>query len=679
MQEFCYPVAQVKIVSASLDREGFSAFSVEGEDADNRRFLKRTYSYQCGVMQPYKEILYGQNEILWTSYKDSTSIEETVDPFTGLVCRAGDVHYAPHPSNIGAVSKTEDEEQRSPTFKRYDYSWDCPQCEGSGIAQFEEIQLSDEYDDAAVEANLDTLLNNHNFTDIPDWDVSGEVIPGTDGDSALSLRQAPTGQSWKAEHAVAGDTIRKTKIQVRFLAPATYTVSTEAHLNPRDGEVRQAQKGEVVTFNAPAEPGAYFQVHACQALTACLYPSSTHETDTSASEIVDGIEDDCPYELNARYIGGDGKRYRSYSNYRTDNNTRSLEYRSISDFDFDSGDRNIKTTRDGTASRSEVENMRTRKERTCEEAIIQTGTRTTTHTKSGSEVKEDTEDGETETISQDDSGSWSTQKTCDDGSCNETENNNDAESFWFLYSFGDAPNAVYFSEYDPSPDYPTRCNCEKSYSGKVSKYFPEVNITLEWPGTETRTIECDETTRKYTYFASIPESGQNGSSNYETYLGTGTATITATASAEKTFITEEALEDPAETKVNYPKSIIPNDEEDGNRDGETCASVEYSGSRRTETSVDSMDVSVDVVISFTNPQNYRTYIAWVVSELDESDPNCPQLKISQESQLIDNRYVKEGSYTVSFAKNQPVGSTEDGKTKCVTSVESYVVTDWEIV
>jgi hypothetical protein len=92
-----------------------------------------------------------------------------------------------------------------------------------------------------------------------------------------------------------------------------------------------------------------------------------------------------------------------------------------------------------------------------------------------------------------------------------------------------------------------------------------------------------------------------------------------------------------------------------------------------------MDVSVDVVISFTNPQNYRTYIAWVVSELDESDPNCPQLKISQESQLIDNRYVKEGSYTVSFAKHQPVGSTEDGKTKCVTSVESYVVTDWEIV
>jgi hypothetical protein len=420
-------------------------------------------------MEVIRENANNTTTVLWSSYKDNTSIEETVDPFTGLVCRAGDVHYAPHPSNIGAVSKTEDEEQRSPTFKRFDYSWDCPQCEGSGIAQFETIQLSDEYDDAAVEANLDTLLNNHNFTDIPEWDVSGEVIPGTDGDSALSLRQAPTSQAWKAEHTVDGDTIRKTKIQVRFLAAATYTVSTEAHLNPRDGEVRQAQKGEVVTFNPPAEQGAYFQVHACQALTSCLYPSSTHETDTSASEIVDGIEDDCPYELNARYIGGDGKRYKNFRTGRNFNQSFSyaIDFYNYLDF-FYPGDDTPYSEEDERSWSGSYSNVDSTYEifKTCEENVGTTGTKTTTWNESENISFTSCSGDGCFTTESDGTISGNVVTTYVDGASELTTNESEEEGTYDTFSGG-------YTRFDPvTASYPSigRCNCSASEDPDFSVY-----------------------------------------------------------------------------------------------------------------------------------------------------------------------------------------------------------------
>ena len=169
--------------------------------------------------------------------------------------------------------------------------------------------------------------------------------------------------------------------------------------------------------------------------------------------------------------------------------------------------------------------------------------------------------------------------------------------------------------------------------------------------------------------------------------------ITASGSFSGTASRSIVLSDPVEADSNYSETVIPNTSvpeddpayDDGVRDGTLTESIDYSGSTRSH--VNLTEITFDVT-TIPSPALYdrkslthRSYLNYLISELDKSDESKAILSHTTITDLVDTRcnnpHDENDRWTVEKKRaiNISLGD-EDGNTASVTRATCFSVVDF---
>ena len=152
------------------------------------------------------------------------------------------------------------------------------------------------------------------------------------------------------------------------------------------------------------------------------------------------------------------------------------------------------------------------------------------------------------------------------------------------------------------------------------------------------------------------------------------------------------LSDPVEAESNYTVTIIPNTSvpeddpayDDGVRDGTLTESIDYSGSTRSH--IDLTEITFDVTtipsiqLHERKSLTHRSYLNFLISELDNSDEAKAILSHTTRTELVDTRcnnpYDENDQWTVEkkLALSISLGD-QDGNTASVTRTTCFSVVD----
>lgn len=123
--------------------------------------------------------------------------------------------------------------------------------------------------------------------------------------------------------------------------------------------------------------------------------------------------------------------------------------------------------------------------------------------------------------------------------------------------------------------------------------------------------------------------------------------ITTSSTITGTQLLKIVLSDPVKAESNYTETIIPNTSvpeddpnyDDGVRDGTLVESITYTGNSRSEVNLTEVIFEVQTVPSpaLDKALEHFTYINYLISEIDYTDPNEAVLKHETFTELIDTR------------------------------------------
>jgi hypothetical protein len=239
---------EVRSVTAILNLEGYAPFICDGGDGNgtgvNGRYLRYTIRGPASI----------QGCGGWSSKTENSVQTWTVDPFTGLSCRSGDERN----SVLYLCSDSGDTQCTDTTrtldcgeYTEQELNDYCVEPAQEGQPAKRKIvteTLSDYYTLEEAATNVDTMLARIGdpTASLPPG-VAGYVVNGT-GHSALSWDPEEIAWGWASHYrfsdTTGGGYVSKTKLFIKFLKETEYIL---------DGETYQAQAGETLVVNPPAE------------------------------------------------------------------------------------------------------------------------------------------------------------------------------------------------------------------------------------------------------------------------------------------------------------------------------------------------------------------------------------------------------------------------------------------
>tara|TARA_Y100000114_G_scaffold153084_1_gene172419 strand:+ start:7391 stop:9634 length:2244 start_codon:yes stop_codon:yes gene_type:complete len=723
----CDAVAEVIYINVELQRVGHTPFQTQcdGDPHGNTAAKKKKYltkkietSETSGLQATQQNC--GQDDVLWTLDKPDARLDVKIDPFTGLTQLEKDVNFVSVGTTIEDGSSCTSD---TVTNRRTEPGGTYTKCDGSTANRFTEITFQDENTDEKLSTNASSLINHFtifNTTEIPEYNTFVDVIPGTDGvqnRSGASVSSMPKTEPWRAKHFVDESGINKSQLYVRFIEDTVYTEATGSYEEDGtvsndyfpagdSGTVKTATAGEIITIAPPTEKNTFIEIHVCQHLTVCNLPDCDIEVKgTKANESKKALPTAdcspctgtfgdgcgaaqiptcpcaCVYTDAARFVGTDGKRYgtktTSSSSSKTANITIDID---VSNTGFGLGgcstgepndelDDSITFEHDGTATIT---------------GTVSSSSSSVSITCSDNPDPESDSSGEFEgggsitTVETTDTGDDST------GECVRTittdSGDTDMEDF-VEFSGGDATAATIGAGSD-------NCAQDGTTSVGVGITYPVDATSDPNEGTITREITATHSsiTSTATSNTTISEDIINTSGEHFSSVVTTSGTVTGSASSSI------VLSDPVEAESNYTVTIIPNTSvpeddpayDDGVRDGTLTESIDYSGSTRSH--IDLTEITFDVTtipsiqLHERKSLTHRSYLNFLISELDNSDEAKAILSHTTRTELVDTRcnnpYDENDQWTVEkkLALSISLGD-QDGNTASVTRTTCFSVVD----
>lgn len=636
----CKPLAHVKIIEASLSLVGYAPFT----GSSSTRYLRKTESCRCGIRRNCGTQSAGSTPFQVNRYAGYRSASDTLtkttnlDPFTNLECVTGD--YIESCLTGGGCSVTEE----SATSRTTECADTCPSTCGqssSGLPKRLIESLSQPYSLDDVSDNVSDLLDGADWDQLPGWGMIGTVIPASDNDHVLSYRSA-SGERWRAEHRRDGQTVSKTKILVRFLEDTGYTIDENGSLS-----MHHASKGDTIDINAPDSPGDYIEIHACQALTDCQLAPRT-QVDFSSSgyrEVRDSKTPGCfprtgfdcrPY-MTWRKTFSQNMIYNSHRN-RPGPGIISSTY--IHDFTF---------------------SLSIEWRFHCGAWTQHSSGAFTLH----AQDQQETEDGLTDWYR---AQNWSGYLDSNDLTVTLNPQLN-AMAQWpeewdistnGLVSTDDPPRA-------PSPPsafqqtasvFPNKLlggAWTSSYCGQPSSYPPG---TFSWYSGDITDPQGDVYVPMLTTFDGFVFRRTSDYSHSDVYNDD-------TRNMEfQTEYTEQFADAAEDWLANHDYSDL-NEEMSVDLDGPTCSSKTLSAgnTRLTTDKINTAKWNVDVRFPDDQERTVRTWLNYLEATLDNTDVNCPKLRITRRSFMLDER-TTQSSFSVDRISTNPI-APETHMTKCL--------------
>ena len=691
----CKPIAQVIYINAELQRVGHTPFQTDCEgrphgstSGKKKKYLtkRETSNFASGG----SAVDLADNKKIWTvlSGTKEKRVTSEYDPFTGLLQRTGDTEHnitPPTANNCTTDSITARTITSSQTV--------AGGCGDSETTRRYGINFSNENTDEKLSQNASKMLGHFDVfdtTNIPEYNTFVDVVPGTDGKkerSGANVENMPSGLPWRAMHLVGPGGITKSKLIVKFYEDTAYTVAEGSYdkdgevdddYDPlADGSLRTASSGSTITIDPPSEKNTFIEVHACQFLTNCLHPlCSSSLVDTEAKEErkkARGSDEyeNCAYPYGARFMAPNGDLYQSKSESSSTeiSGNADVSYSSSSTSTIDSCELNS-----GTYSQSNSASGST------------SGSYSYS---SSSKIYSCPEQGDSEFDSDYEESSDNPTGDVFDGSYSETMSYCDCE----LNPVDQRPPKWNCSEASSSDSGPltewgslswqaggvsTSIENDCSYDVSVSAGAsvgsqPSFRIfDMAGEGTGTKSLSYSE--NSVTLNSGGTASGSAGPP--EEYSYSGSISASATVSTTRTI----SLGDKVDTEGNYTESVTLDDPD---RDGTVSESISYNGSYRSHIKLISAEFEVETTPKIKKRAEHRTYINYLLSELDNEDPNKAILSHKTFNQLMvtrDNDPEKDDdSWTVK--RKFPISialSDADGSICTISSVSCFTAMDVDV-
>ncbi len=690
----CRPTAQVIYINAELQRVGHTPFQYDCEDRPHGSTSGKKKKYL--IKEETSNFASGGQAIdlydgkpIWTVFGGSKEkrITSEIDPFTGLLQRKGDTEHtitAPPAHNCTTDSITARTITSNETV-----SGGCD--DDSTTQRRYSIKFSKENTDEVLSQNASKMLGHFDIfdtTNIPEYNTFVDVVPGTDGKkerSGANVKNMPSYLPWRAMHRVTKQGITKSKLIVKFYEDTAYTVAEGSYdedgevddkYNPlQDGSVKTASSGSTITINPPSGKNKFIEVHACQFLATCLQPlCSSSLVDTEAKEEkkkaqVDYEYEDCEFAYGARFRAPNGDLYQTKSEETSteSSSSASTDYSSSYDYTFDScelnsGSMSVSITASGSISQGYTSST-TSKIYSC----ASQGTN-----ESDSDYDADNEDRGYINGNYSENGTYCKCKRTDPNDpdslvCNETSYSDGGPmDEWGSMSVrgGGADTSL-----NDDCDFETFVSAGASVGNMPSHAI----YSLSAEGTGTKTFSYSK--NSVTVVSSGQASGSEGPPEGSGYSGsiTGSSSTTATRTV--------SLGDKVNTESNFNESVTLDDPD---RDGAISESITYSGAFRSHIKLISAEFEVETIPKIKKPAEHRTYINYLLSELDNEDPNKAILSHKTFNQLMitrDNNPKKEDdSWTVK--RKFPISialSDADGSMCTISSVSCFTAMDVDVI
>lgn len=520
------------------------------------------------------------------------------------------------------------------------------------------------------------------------------------------------------------------------------TVSDDYFPAGDSGTKKNATAGQILTIQPPDEKNTFIEIHVCQHLTVCSLPSCDIQIEgTKANEVKKARSEvdcsnctggysggcgasqiptcpcACVYTNAARFKGANGKRYAK----KTTSSSSSISGSVSADIDverktyFPGGctdyDENGEVVMSSDGSKDDFFHGKISGNATI------SGTKTSS---SSSEVNSCTDDPDPDNPDPTDFTSGgsinSTDKIIARGSRSEENkpstfscSNPDTVYPDWNYSDGshDMEGFITANASLSAPSLSGTCESETETSISVS-VSEHSDLSYGWlahphgyGGSATKTeIPVSNTfdkggssaTSTATFSTSFSEDLNDNSDGYGPNPDLLREKITASGTFSGTATNSIVLSEPVEAEANYDVTIIPNTSvpeddpayDDGVRDGTLTESIDYEGSTRSH--VNLTEITFDVT-TIPSPALYdkkslthRSYLNYLISELDKSDESKAILSHKTITDLVDTRcnnpHDESDQWTVEKKRaiNISLGD-EDGNTASVTRVTCFSVVD----
>lgn len=614
----CFPVAEVKVIEATLSLTGYTPYvcdeeaePVEVPPEEQVRYQRQTISANWLAANNFV-FEQGNPFALWgpVSYGDgdgkTTKEVREVDPYTGLTCITGDVGFTV-PSGF-----SEDEDQCTETTRVFTGDDITDPCDSENtITKTVTYDLSISYGVDQVATLVENMLNLFAWTDLPAYGTKGTVLPGTNGEKSKSaLMVSPAGSSWSAAYIRSGTTVTKRKLYLKFLTAATYTKRTTTGGNVTE-EVLEAEQGEEIEIDAPLTPDTTIEIFACQFLSECLLArvgsSEFSSKGESQKQIADPDWEPGEDECLLLYVSGDGRVFEQLQTSETYSESVSGNY--SNEVQDDGANSTTTTTRNAG-----VNTTTTTVATPCATISVNySGGGTRSWTSNGTIDGEDFQESCIETITASEEGfeTSSSPEGCQipDFECMECEE----------------------TTQEGANDKARTASCECDGISSVRTYseaFDGEGFSFSCSGTETSSSEMsclndsyyfssEHTTTCQAFYSLISEDFQE--IQEESYSSTVISSTTQTLINEMT--------DPFDKRGKV-------DGEPTESENITCASRIVSETFSTWTTVSDVKWELEIEPSKLrdtngNPLEHTTYFQYILSEFDSEDPYCPELTYTE--------------------------------------------------